>query len=83
MPIKAEYFNKQGELSRVIEALEMKTIQGYPTVTKSKASDLEAKSYTVIEFFDVGYDIGLGEEVFTERFLRRPPRNPSFSTRCR
>ena len=74
MPVKAEYFNKQGKLSRVIEALEQKEIDGHPTVTKSKASDLEAGSYTVIEFSDVQYDIGLEDKIFTERYLRRPPR---------
>jgi hypothetical protein len=74
MPFKAEYYDKQGKLYRLIEALEIKDIQGYPTVTKSKATDLGAGSNTVIEFSDITYDIGLDENVFSERYLRRPPR---------
>jgi len=74
MPKKAEYFNSQGKLYRIVEALEIKDVEGHPTVVKSKASDLEAGSYTVIEFSDIDYDIGLEDKIFTERYLRRPPR---------
>ncbi|MFC1703756.1 outer membrane lipoprotein-sorting protein [Candidatus Omnitrophota bacterium] len=74
MPIKAEYFDKKGNLFRTVEALEVKEIQGYPTVTKSKATDISADSSTVIEFSNIEYDIGLEDSIFTERYLRRPPQ---------
>jgi len=74
VPMKAEYFDKSGKLYRVIEALEVKDIQGYPTVTKMKASDLNAHSNTVTEFSEIKYDIGIKEDIFTERFLRNPPQ---------
>jgi len=74
IPMKAEYFDKTGKLYRTIEALEVKEIQGYPTVTKMKATDLNANSYTVVEFSDIKYDIGITEDIFTERFLRTPPQ---------
>ncbi|MFH1063354.1 MAG: outer membrane lipoprotein-sorting protein [Candidatus Omnitrophota bacterium] len=74
LPVKAEYFNKQGKVSRIVEALEIKEIQGHPSVTKSKAVDLENNSNTVIEFSGITYDIGLEDSIFSERYLRRPPR---------
>ena len=74
IPFKAEYYDKQGKLYRTIEALEIKDIQGYPTVVKSEAKDLTTGSNTVIEFSDIKYDIGLEDNIFTERYLRRPPR---------
>jgi len=74
MPQKAEYYDKRDKLYKVIEALEAKNIQGHPTVIKSKASDLNTGSITVSEFSNVKYDIGLTEDIFTERYLRRPPR---------
>jgi hypothetical protein len=74
LPVKAEYYNKQGKLSRIVEALEIKDVQGYPTVTKSQAKDLETGSATVIDFKNISYDIGLEDNIFTERYLRRPPR---------
>ncbi len=74
MPVKAEYKDKQGRLYRRVEALEIKTIQGYPTVTKSRVSDLLNGGETTSEFFNIKYDIGLSKKIFTERYLRRPPR---------
>jgi len=74
VPIKAEYFDKNSKLYRTIEALEVQDIQGYSTVTKMKATDLNANANTVTEFSEVAYDIGLNESIFTERFLRTPPQ---------
>ncbi|MDD5255484.1 MAG: outer membrane lipoprotein-sorting protein [Candidatus Omnitrophica bacterium] len=74
VPVKAEYFDKSAKLYRMIEALEVKDIQAYPTVTRMKATDLNANSHTVTEFSDIKYDVGLQEEIFTERFLRTPPQ---------
>ena len=74
MPMRAEYYNNQDKLIKTIEALEVKDVSGYPTVMKSKAADIETGSNTVMQFGDVQYDIGLQDDIFTERYLRRPPR---------
>ncbi len=73
VPMMAEYYDKSGKLYRTIEALEVKDIQDYPTITKMKATDLNANSHTVTEFSEVTYDVGLTDDIFTERFLRNPP----------
>jgi len=73
LPVKAEYYNDAGELLRTIEAVEIQDIQGYPTVMKSRAEDHEREGHTVMEFSNVHYDVELGEDIFAERFLRRPP----------
>jgi outer membrane lipoprotein-sorting protein len=74
MPMKAEYLDREGQLYRVVEALEVKDIQGYPTVIRSRVKDLAGGGQTVSEFSRISYDIGLKENIFTERYLRRPPR---------
>ncbi len=74
MPMKAEYYDKSGKKYREVEALEVQDIQGFPTVTKSRVRDLESGGETVSEFKDVKYDIGLKDKIFTERYLRKPPR---------
>jgi len=71
---KAEYYDREGRKYRVVEALDIQTIQGHPTVMKSQASDLAGGGATVTEFTDIRYDIGLDDKIFTERYLRRPPR---------
>jgi len=74
LPEKAEYYDEQGKLYKTIKALEVKEIQGQHTVTVSEAKDVIAGSNTVIKFSNVEYDLGLDDKIFTERYLRRPPR---------
>jgi hypothetical protein len=74
LPRRAEYFDKNGTLYRTVEASKIETIQGFPTVIESVVQDLNSGGSTVNTFSNVEYDIGLKENIFTERFLRRPPR---------
>ncbi len=74
LPVKTEYFDKNGRKYRVYEANEIKTIQGYPTVTKMTMSDLNSGGKTVITYTEIKYNIRLPEKIFTERYLRRAPR---------
>lgn len=71
--VKAEYYDKNGDKYREYEALQVQTVQGYPTVTEARMKDLRTNGITVIEYSDVKYDISLPEDIFTERYLRRPP----------
>lgn len=73
LPVKAEYYDKNDKLYRIITAVDVKEIEGYPTVVMMKSEDLNAKANTVTEFSYMDYDIGLTEDVFTERYLRTPP----------
>lgn len=74
LPLKAEYLDKNGKLYRRVEATKVETIQGFPTVTESRVDDLARGTHTVNSFSNVQYNIGLKDMIFTERFLRRPPR---------
>lgn len=74
IPVKAEFFDKRGEKYRVYDALAVETIQGHSTVVKSRMQDLRSNSQTLLEFKQVRYDLGVTEDVFTERYLRHPPK---------
>ena len=74
VPMKMEFYDKENKLYRVIESKKVEIIQKFPTVVKSVASDLKTGSKTEMEFTDVKYDIDL-EDIFQERYLRRPPRD--------
>lgn len=74
LPVKAEYLDKNGHKYRTVEALEVKNIQGFPTVVKSRVEDLGSGGETIARFKKIKYNIGLKERIFTERYLRRPPR---------
>jgi hypothetical protein len=72
LPMKMEYYDKDGNLYRVIEVQEVQEIQGFPTPVKSVVHNLEAESKTVMTYSDVQYNIDLAN-IFEERYLRRPP----------
>ncbi len=83
LPMKLEFFKDGDRVYRIIESVKVERIHArennqqvvYPTVTQSRARDLENGSETTMTFSDIHYNIGLGGKVFTERYLRRPPRD--------
>ena len=74
LPRKAEYYDKNGKLYRKVEGVKVEAIKGYPTITEALVTDLNTGSTTKNTFSGIEYDIGLDENIFSERFLRRPPR---------
>ena len=74
VPMKMDYFDKQGKPYRVIESKKIEMIQNFPTVVQSEVTDVKTGSRTEMAFSDVKYDIGLDDDIFTERYLRKPPR---------
>ncbi|MEN8258160.1 MAG: outer membrane lipoprotein-sorting protein [Thermodesulfobacteriota bacterium] len=74
LPMKAEYTDKNGSIYRTMEVLEVETIQDYTSVTKSRINDLGTGGNTVTEFRKIKYNLGLDDKLFTERYLRRPPK---------
>lgn len=80
LPMKMEYQDESGEVYRRIEALNVEEIEGHPTVTSMKVSDLRSGGHSVSESRNIDYDLDLPDTIFTERSLRNPPRQ-WFSTR--
>jgi len=74
LPRKAEYLDKNNKLYRRILSEKIENIQGHPTALEQKVEDVSRGTSTTIVFSKVKYDIGLKDRIFTERFLRRPPR---------
>ncbi|GBE16003.1 MAG TPA: outer membrane lipoprotein-sorting protein [Proteobacteria bacterium] len=71
---KAEYYNAQGKVYRKMVAEEVKVIDGIPTVVKSRVEDLNSGGKTELTFSNIKYNIGIKDSIFTERYLRKPPR---------
>ena len=74
LPIQVEYYKADGTKYRAYTAEEVETIEGHPTVTKSVMKDLDDGGQTTLTYSQIDYDIGLGKNMFTERYLRNPPR---------
>jgi outer membrane lipoprotein-sorting protein len=74
LPMKIDYTNAAGDVYRRVEVLSVETFDGHPTVTTSRVSDLLSGGKTDMQFRYIAYDVGIPEDVFTERSLRNPPR---------
>jgi len=71
--VRIDYYDGQGKKYRTYQATKVDTIDGYPTVTETKMTDTKIGGHTTLRYKDVTYNIGLPEQLFSERFLKRPP----------
>jgi outer membrane lipoprotein-sorting protein len=74
LPVKTEFMDAGGEVYRTYEALKVEVIQGNPTVVEAKMSDTRIGGHTSLTYSGVAYDQDLQEDLFSERYLRSPPR---------
>ena len=78
MPLYTFYYDEDGEKYREYKVLKMGKVGDYWTTTRSQMSDLreqgEKTAHTVAEYSDVEYGIELPEDIFTERYMRKAPR---------
>lgn len=74
LPIKEEYYDKKGELYRVFSADEIKDVKGQSTITKRSMKNLLSGHMTEVSFLKVEYNVGVEDSLFTERFLKQPPK---------
>lgn len=72
--VQTKYYDEEGKNYRTYRAKKVDTIDGYPTVTVSEMHDHRGGGHTVLTYDDVQYNVGLTEEIFSQRYLRRPPR---------
>lgn len=73
LPLKEEYFDRRGDLTRVFTAEELKEIQGFWTVTKRVMKNVQSGHSTEAVLADVRYNLKLAPDLFSERALRAPP----------
>lgn len=73
LPLKEEFYDKQGELYRRFQILEVKNIDGIPTATKRVMDNLKTGHQTMVTFQQVAYHLGIGDNIFTERYMKKPP----------
>jgi hypothetical protein len=74
IPLKEEYYGKGGGLVKVFTADEVKDISGFWTVTRRTMKNVESGHRTEVAFGKVDYNLKMGDDLFTERFLKKPPK---------
>ncbi len=83
MPVKMQFYKRADQCTRQIEVLKIENIETeqnnqatvYPTAVLTEARNFETGSRTTMAFSHIRYNTGLSDDLFTERYLRRPPRD--------
>jgi outer membrane lipoprotein-sorting protein len=71
--VREEYYDDKDRELKVFEVLEIQDVDGIPTATKRKMTTPRKDNTTVITFGDPQYDVGISEDIFSERYLKSPP----------
>ena len=74
LPLKEEYYDKRGNLSKRFSADKIESIQGKATIVQRSMANVRNGHRTLVTFEKVNYNVGLKEDIFSERYLRNAPR---------
>jgi outer membrane lipoprotein-sorting protein len=74
LPLLERYYGKKDKLVRVFRAEKIEDIDGIVTMTARSMENVKKGGKTTIEFASIDYNVGLESDLFTERYLKNPPR---------
>ena len=74
LPMKEEYYDRSGAMVRVFTAEEVQVVKGFPTITRRTMKNLQSGHRTEVSYVSQDYNVGLEDSLFSERFLRQPPK---------
>jgi len=74
LPIREEQIDKKGTPYKQFSADEMADVKGRPTIIKRTMKNLQTGHRTEVVYSKSDYDLGMEDSLFSERFLRQPPR---------
>ncbi len=74
LPLKEEYYDKRGDLHKIFTADKIEFVQGIATIMQRIMANVQNGHRTIVTFEDMNYNIGLKEDIFSERYLRSAPR---------
>lgn len=73
LPLKEEYYDVQDSLYKVFTADKVNTVNGLPTIVKRSMTNVKSGHKTEVVFESISYNTGIGDDLFSERYLRKPP----------
>lgn len=70
-PLKLEFYNKKGELYKLLEVKDVEKNNNYYTMKNLVMKDLDRGTSTEMVIDQIEYDLPLDDQIFTVRFLKR------------
>lgn len=72
--VREEYFDGKGEVLKMLEVTKIETVDGFATAIERRMTTPRKNNNTLIVFGSVDYDQGISADIFSERYLKSPPR---------
>ncbi|MDO8445735.1 MAG: outer membrane lipoprotein-sorting protein [Deltaproteobacteria bacterium] len=74
LPLKELYYGRDGSVVKQFSADEVMDIAGFWTATKRTMKNLVSGHRTEVTFQKTEYNLNIEDDLFTERFLKKPPK---------
>lgn len=74
LPLQENYFDKKDRPTKIFRAEKIEEIDGILTITQRSMENVKKQRKTTIIFAKISYNVGMDEKIFTERYLKNPPR---------
>ncbi len=74
LPLKEEYFNKKDKLVKKFTADKIEVVDGITTIIVRTMHNIKKGGHTTVSFDKISYNVGVKDDIFTERYLKNPPR---------
>ncbi|MFQ5798216.1 MAG: outer membrane lipoprotein-sorting protein [Bacteroidota bacterium] len=75
LPLKEQYYDKRGQLYKIFTADKIGSVQGIATIMQRTMANVQNGHRTEVTFEEVNYNVGLKDNLFSERYLRSAPRD--------
>jgi len=74
LPVQEEYYDRAGTAVRVFTAEAVQEVKGFATITRRTMKNLQSGHRTEVSYLSQDYNVGLEDSLFSERFLKQPPK---------
>lgn len=74
LPLKETQYDRKGAAYKLFSADEVAEIKGISTVIRRTMRNQQTGHRTEVAYANADYDVGIEDSLFSERFLRQPPR---------
>jgi outer membrane lipoprotein-sorting protein len=74
LPLMEIYYDDRGDVDRIFRSEKVEEIDNILTMTRRVMEDAKKGGQTTIEFTNIEYNLGVDGSIFTERYLKSPPR---------
>ena len=71
IPVRVEFFDKQGDLLKVLTVLEIKKQDNIWTMFRMEMENIRRKHKTILEYQELSFDLGLKDSLFRVSTLER------------